>query len=168
MSTDSGFKVRSIECQQYLIAKGYRPHNVSKQFSDAAKISRERAQQPRVKMDFKVTSFLSEFNPLLPNLNKLIRNRLPLLYSDPQMKIVFPEKWMKAFYKRGKNLKKILPPSLFPQTKYLIVSSISNCNKRFNICINFVVFDKTFECTAIRRHYKVKELYLLTVSMWSA
>ena len=92
MSTDSGFKVRSIECQQYLIAKGYRPHNVSKQFSDAAKISRERAQQPRVKMDFKVTSFLSEFNPLLPNLNKLIRNRLPLLYSDPQMKIVFPEK----------------------------------------------------------------------------
>ena len=48
-----------------------------KQFSDVAKISREIARQPRVKMDFKVTSFLNDFNPLLPDLNDLIRNRLP-------------------------------------------------------------------------------------------
>ena len=41
-----------------------------KQFS-VATISRETAGQPRVKMDFKVTLFLTEFNPLLPDLNKL-------------------------------------------------------------------------------------------------
>ena len=65
---------------------------MSKQFSDVAKISREIARKARVKMDFKVASFLTDFNPLLPGLNKLIRNRLPLLYSDPKMKMVFPEK----------------------------------------------------------------------------
>ena len=72
---------------------------MSKQFSDAAKISRETAQQPKVKMDFKVTSFLTEFNLLLPELNKLIGNRLLSLYSDPKMKIVFPKKSTKEIYK---------------------------------------------------------------------
>ena len=79
---------------------------MSKEFSDVAKISREIAQQHRVKMDFKVTSFLNEFGPLLPDLNKLIRNRLPLLYSGPKMKkIFFPEKSMKTIYNRDNNLK---------------------------------------------------------------
>ena len=91
--TDSKFKIRSNKYQQYLIAKGYKPQKVSKQFSDTAKISRETARQPRVKMDFKVTSFLTELNPLLPDLNNLIRNRLPLLYSDPKMKIIFSRKF---------------------------------------------------------------------------
>ena len=43
-------------------------------------------------MDFKVTSFLTEFDPLLPDLNKLIRNRLPLSYSGPKMKMFFFQK----------------------------------------------------------------------------
>ena len=101
---------------------------MSKQFSDVAKISRETARQPRVKMVFKVTSFLTEFNPLLPDLNKLIRNSVPLLYIHPNMKVVFPEKSIKAIYKRGKNLKETLSPSSFPSTKNLIVGLISNCN----------------------------------------
>ena len=61
--TDSKFKIRSNEYQQYLIARGYRPHKISQNFSDVAKISRETAWQPRVKIDFKVTSFVTEFNP---------------------------------------------------------------------------------------------------------
>ena len=61
--TNSMFKIRSNKYQQYLIARGYKPHKVSKHFSDVAKISRETARQDRVKMDFKVTSFFTEFNP---------------------------------------------------------------------------------------------------------
>ena len=80
---------------------------MSKQFSDVAKISRKTARQHRVKMNFKVTSFLTEFNPLLPDLNEFVRNRLPLLLSDPKMKIAFPGKSIKTIYKRGKNLKEI-------------------------------------------------------------
>ena len=64
--------------------KAITPNN---DLSDLAKISRETARQPRVKMDFKVTPFLTEFNPLLPDLNKLIRNRLPLSYWDPKKKL---------------------------------------------------------------------------------
>ena len=32
--------------------------------------------------------------------------------------------------------------------KNQIVGSIFNCNKRCDICTNFMVFDKTFKCTA--------------------
>ena len=34
---------------------------------------------------------VSEFNPSLADLNKLIRNGLPLLYGDRKMKTAFPE-----------------------------------------------------------------------------
>ena len=74
--TDSNFQIRSNKHQQYLIARGYKPHKLSKRFYDAAKIS-------------KVISFLPEFNRLLPNLNKLIRNRSRLFCSDPKMTIAF-------------------------------------------------------------------------------
>ena len=129
---------------------------MSKQLSDVAKICRETARQPRIKIDFKVTSFLTEFKPLLPGLNKLIRNRLPLLYSDPKMKIAFPEKSIKAIYRRGKNLKEILSTSSFPPTKNLIVGSIKNYNKRCDLCTNFMVFDNIFKCTTTGKYYKVK------------
>ena len=129
---------------------------MSKQFPDVAKISRETARKSRFKMDLKVTSFLTESNPLLPDLNKLLRNRLPLLHSNPKMKIIFTEKSMKAIYKRGKSLKEILTPSSFPSTKNLIVGSISNCNKRCDTRTIFMVFDNTFKCTATTKYYKVK------------
>ena len=71
------------------------------------------------------------------------------------MNIVFPDKSIKAIYKRGKNLKEILSPSSFPSTKNLTVGSISNY-KKSDICTNFMVFDNTFKCTATGKYYKVK------------
>ena len=69
------------------------------------------------------------------------------------MKIVFQEKSIKAIYKRGKNFKEILSPSSFPSTKNLIVGSINNCNKRCDICTNFMVFGNAFKCTATGKYY---------------
>ena len=135
-----------------MIAAGCKLHKKGKQFSDVAKISREIAWQPRVKMDFKVTSILTEFNPLLPDLNRLVRNRLPLLYNDPKTKLVIPERSIKTVYKRGKNMKEILSPSSFPLTKNLIVGSISNCNNRYDICTKFMVFGTTFKCNAASKY----------------
>ena len=43
-----------------------------------------------------------------------------------------------------------------PSTKNLTVGSISYCDKRCDICPNFIVFDATFKCTATVKYYKVK------------
>ena len=45
------------------------------------------------------------------------------------MKTAFPQKSIKAVYKRRKDLKEILSPSSFALTKNLIAGSISNCNE---------------------------------------
>ena len=68
-------------------------------------------------MQSKVTSFSTEFNLLVPDLKKSIQNRLPLLYSDPKIKIVFPVKSIKVIYKRGHNLKEVLSIHHFRQQK---------------------------------------------------
>ena len=60
-------------------------------------------------------------------------------------------------------MKEILSLLSFPSTENLIVGSISNCNKRCDICTNLMVFDTTFRCTATGKYYKV---YLVIVSMW--
>ena len=57
-----------------MMRRAYKPHKVSKQLSDFAKTSRKTAWQPRAKTYFKVTSFLTEFNPLILDLNKVIRS----------------------------------------------------------------------------------------------
>ena len=115
---------------------------MSKQFSGAAKISREELWEPRVKLDFQVISLSTEFNPSLPDLNELIRNRIVLLYSDPKIKVDFTV--IKTIYERGKNLKETLSPLLFPSTENLIVGLISTYSKRCDICANFMVFDNIF------------------------
>ena len=77
------------------------------------------------------------------------------------MKIVFPEKSMKAMHKKSKNLKEILSPSSFSLTKNLMVGSVRNCNKRCDICTNFMVFGNIFKCTATGKDYKVKRNFIL-------
>ena len=87
-------------------------------------------------------SLLTEYNPMLPDLNKFIRNRLPLLHSD--------------CIKRGKNLREILSPSLFPPPNTEKVSKISKCNKKCDLCVNYMLFNNTFTCTANNRFYKIR------------
>ena len=72
------------------------------------------------------------------------------------MKIVFPEKSIEAIYKRSKNLKEILSSASFSLTKNLIVDSISNYNKRSDICTSFLLFNNTFKGIATGKYNKVK------------
>ena len=37
-----------------------------------------------------------------------LKNNLPLLYSDPNMRAVFPEGSVNVTYRRGKNLKELI------------------------------------------------------------
>ena len=97
---------------------------MSKQFSDVAKISRKTLWEPSVKLDFQVISLSTEFNPSLPDLNQLMKNRIILLYSDPKIKVDFTV--IKTIYERGKNLKEIISPLLFPSTKNIYIYIFSS------------------------------------------
>ena len=83
-------------------------------------------------------NLVTQCNLLLPNPKEIIRNHLPVLDSNQQILDIFPQKVINVTYKRNKNLKEILSPSLFPRTTKQKECSIEECNKKCDICKKFV------------------------------
>ena len=71
------------------------------------------------------------------------------------MKKIFPPNTIKTLYRREKNLKEILSPSLFPSKAKQIENSITSCNK-CDICKNFLVSDTKFKCKVTGRVYNIR------------
>ena len=108
----------------------------------------------------RVSSFnvnlLTVYNPIIKNLKTVIRNNLPILYSDPRMKNIFPEGGINITYKRGKSLREFISPSMFPQTQVEPHSVVSKCkSKRCDICQNYLVCKNEFTCTVTGKTCKV-------------
>ena len=47
---------------------------------------------------------------MIKNLETVIRSNLPILYSDPEMKNIFPEGSINITYRRGKSLRELISP----------------------------------------------------------
>ena len=71
------------------------------------------------------------------------------------MKKIFPSKSTKTLYRREKNLKEILSPSLFPVKPKNSENCITSC-KKCDICKNDLLTDNTFKCKVNGRFYKVR------------
>ena len=130
------------------------------QFSDIKKLTRTEARKPKLNDTTFSTScnLITQYKPLLPNLKTIIRNHLPILYSNQQRLHIFSENTISVTYKRNKNLREILSPSLFPRTTKLNECSIEKCNKKYDICKNFLVVSPDFTCFATKRKYKIKRI----------
>ena len=57
-------------------------------------------------------------------------------------------------YRRDKNLKELISPSLFSRTIKENNCSTEKCNRRCNICKNFLVLSTEFPYHATKRKYK--------------
>ena len=99
--------------------------------------------------------FLTTYNPSLPKIDGIIRKHLPLLRSDDSLKKLFPANIFRTIFKRNENLKEILAPSKHPNPKNSRRNSITSCNK-WDICKNYMVFDRTFRCTVMGKVYYIK------------
>ena len=74
---DKTFDKRSIEYQNYLIAREHKPSLVKQQFSEVRKKTRTEARQKQNRKG-KVSNikFITTYNPALPNINKIIKNNI--------------------------------------------------------------------------------------------
>ena len=156
--SDEKFNKRSEEYQNYFIARDYKPNKVKKQFSEIKRLSRTEARKPKTQNNsFSMScNLITQYNPLLPNLKNILRKHLPILYSDREMLNIFSENSINITYKRNKNLRELLSPSCFPRVIKEHQSSLQKCNKRCDICTNFLVHSIEFTCFATKRKYKVK------------
>ena len=51
---------------------------------------------------------------------------------------IFPENTVNVTYRRSENLKELISPSLFPRNLKVNNCSIEKCNRRCEICKNFI------------------------------
>ena len=79
-------------------------------------------------------SHKKSYHTIIKNLQTVIRNNLPTLYSDPEMKNIFPEGSINITHKGGRSLRGLISPSVFPQSQDESHSMVSKCkSKRCNI-----------------------------------
>ena len=93
-----------------------------------------------------------QYNPRLPGLNSLLKKHMPLLYTDPTLKTIFPQGCINSVFKRNQSLKKLLAPSLYPKKKVNRANSITSCNK-CDICKKYLICSNYFTCSVTSRRY---------------
>ena len=134
--SDEKYDEQSEKYQKYLIARDYQPGSVKKQFEEVKKLSTSEAQRPNVKSNHvRKFNFFTTCNPSLPNMDTLVTKYLPLLHNDENLKELFPASAFNTTYRRNKDLKELLSPSLYPNRKSPKSNSIISCNT-CDICKN--------------------------------
>ena len=118
--SDEKYDERSEVYQKYLIARDYYPGSVKKQFEEVKKLSTSEAQRLKVKSNHvRKLNFFTTCNPSLPNMDTLVTKYLPHLHNDDNLKELIPASAFNTIYRRNKNLKELLSPSLYPNRKVL-------------------------------------------------
>ena len=93
-----------------------------------------------------------KYNPRLPDLNSLLKKHMPLLYTDPTLKTIFPQGCINSVFKRNQSLKELLALSLYPNNNVNRANSITSCNK-CDICKNYLICSNFFTCSVNNRRY---------------
>ena len=118
---------RSLEYQKYLITREHEPSTVKPKFSQVRNKTRVEARKKQEKQD-KVNDVIviTRHNPTLLDINKIIKNNSFVLHTDEDMEKLFLPSSHTTLYRREKNVKQILSPSLFPPKFNKNESSISS------------------------------------------
>ena len=89
-------------------------------------------------------------------MDTLFKKHFPLLHSDVNLKALFPEEKINVvFYRRNKNLKELLTPSLFPIPRREKYGCVTSYNTR-DISENYMVFRSTFVFTVAGKKYYIR------------
>ena len=103
-SNDVFLKNRCDEYKGYLKSQSYPARLVDQQFEKALAVPRAELLSKKVKPDKKVFPLVVDFNPILPDIQHIIRKHIHLLHSSPEIKEIFPSKSIFPAYRRTKNL----------------------------------------------------------------
>ena len=130
-----------------------------------------RKSKPKTNQVSKI-KFVTKYNSRLPKVDGIIKKHISILHSDDVLKTDFPKDCFSTIYKRSKNLKELIAPSVYPKNKNTRISSITSCNN-CDICKSYMIFDNTFICTVTSKSYfircqlsceSINVIYLITCS----
>ena len=101
-----------------------------------------------------------DYNPRLPNISLIIIKHFHLLESHQVVREIFPAKSVIPAYRRTKNLKDILAPSKFKRSRNHDEAEncgCFKCNKRCDLCCNYLLEAGEFSSFATGRSYQIKQ-----------
>ena len=76
---------------------------------------------------------------------------------------IFPENTGNVTYRRNRNLKELMSPSLFPRAIKESKGSTEKCNRTCDIYKKFLVVSTEFTCHATKRKYKIRRFLTYNV-----
>ena len=106
------------------------------------KKERKLLHQKKIHEDFLLHAIWLRNNPLLPNIKIIIKKQLPVTHSKKNILKSFPSNTISVTYTRGKNLRELISPSLFPGVHNQHSSSSEKFHKRCDICTKFCCFNR--------------------------
>ena len=114
------------------------------------------------KPEKKVFPLVMDYNPILPDIQKIIQKHAHLLSSLPELLEIFPSKLMFPAYRRTKNLKDILAPSKFCGDRGVDQAESETrgcfkCSFRCDLCKNFLIQDSKFKSFSTGRTYRINQ-----------
>ena len=113
-NTTEKYESNADEYKNYLLALDYKPSLVDEQFKKICQILREdaRKSKPKTNQVSKI-KFVTKYNPMLPKRDDIIKNPTSILHSDDELKTLFPKDCFSTIYKRNKNFKELIAPSIY-------------------------------------------------------
>ena len=160
-SEDNFLSKRCEEYKGYLVNQGYSVNLVVNQFAKALIIPRKELLKQKVRASKKIFPLVTTFNPLLPDLNYIIKKHLHFLESNPKLKELFPKNSIIPSYRRSKNLKEILAPSKFASATSQNTNSCAagcfKCDKnRCDLCKNYFIESRIFRSFKTGKSYSIR------------
>ena len=103
-----------------------------------------------------------DYNPILPDIQNVIKKHFHLLRSSPQIRENFPAKSVFPAYRQTKNLKEVLARSKFrPSSAVNQTVNRGGCFKcdknRCDLCKNFLLHACKFRSSATGRQYPIRQ-----------
>jgi len=150
-STEEFLVKRSEEYKGYLKRQNYNAALVDAQFEKAFNLERSELLKKRIKPDKKVIPLVLDYNPILPDIQKIIKKHAYLLRSSPELIGIFSPKSIFPAYRRTKNLKELLAPSKLSSNTVGNQNSEEakgcfKCNKkRCDLCQHYLIQDTKFQ-----------------------
>ena len=160
-STDDFLQNRCKEYKAYLKSQNYPAELVDKQFDKALSIPRAELLRRKVKPAKKKIPLVLDYNPILRDIQKVIKKHFYLLQPSPEVKEIFPSKSIFAAYRRTKILKETLAPSKFRLTssRNQIEENrgCSKCDMKCDLCKKYLIQASKFQSSATGRQYPIQQ-----------
>ena len=143
--------------------QNYNAALVDAQFEKAFNIERSELLKKRIKPDKKVIPLGLDYNPILPDIQTIIKKHAYLLRSSPELIRIFPPKSIFPAYRRTKNSKELLAPSKLSSNTVRNQNSEEakgcfKCNKkRCDLCQHYLIQDTKFQSFASNRIYRINQ-----------